>query len=86
MSQYSQFQPKNVQEDSNYICLRGEKPELRQYRPGYQQYLRLYYGIGSTQPLEIPQIQIKYVEGGHAFYLEHQAGLYASIAPFLKKW
>jgi len=25
------------------------------------------------------------VEGGYAFYLEHQDGLYALIAPFLKK-
>jgi hypothetical protein len=31
-------------------------------------------------------MQVKFVEGGHALYLEHNAALYNAVAPFLRKY
>jgi proline iminopeptidase len=45
------------------------------------------YTIGIDHPkiMRFPNMQIKYVEGGHALYLEHNKELYNAVSPFLKK-
>jgi proline iminopeptidase len=46
------------------------------------------YTIGVDHPMlmHFPYMQVKYVPGGHALYLEHNRELYDAVAPFLKKY
>jgi proline iminopeptidase len=46
------------------------------------------YTIGIDHPkiMRFPNMEIKYVEGGHALYLEHNKELYKAVCPFLKKY
>ena len=45
------------------------------------------YTIGIDHPkiMQFPNMQVRYVEGGHALYLEHNKELYNAVSPFLKK-
>jgi proline iminopeptidase len=44
------------------------------------------YTIGVDHPkkLKYPNMEIKYIGGGHALYLEHNKELYDAVSPFLK--
>ena len=42
--------------------------------------------LTETIPTCFHNMQIKFVEGGHALYLEPNAALYNSVAPFLRKY
>lgn len=46
------------------------------------------YTIGIDHPKRLlyPNMEIKYLDGGHALYLEHNHEFYLAIAPFLKKY
>jgi proline iminopeptidase len=46
------------------------------------------YTIGIRHPelMRFPNKQIKYLEGGHALYLENQKNLYNAVKPFLNKY
>lgn len=46
------------------------------------------YTIGLDHPtlMKFPNMQVKYVPGGHALYMEHRPELYDAVRPFLKKW
>jgi proline iminopeptidase len=43
-------------------------------------------GVDHYRLMHFPSMEIKFVEGGHALYYEHNAELYNSVAPFLKKY
>ena len=45
------------------------------------------YTIGVDHPkkLNYPNMQVKYIGGGHALYLEHNKELYEAVSPFLKR-
>lgn len=42
-------------------------------------------GIDHPSLMHFPQMQVKYIGGGHALYMEQTAELYDAVAPFLKK-
>lgn len=46
------------------------------------------YTIGVRHPklMRFPNMQIKYVEGGHAIYFENTDAFYKAVSPFLKKF
>ena len=41
-------------------------------------------GIDHPKKMQYPNMEIKYLEGGHALYLEHNNELYNVISPFLR--
>jgi proline iminopeptidase len=43
-------------------------------------------GIDHYKLMKFPNMQVKFVEGGHALYLEHNEELYYTVAPFLKQY
>ncbi len=45
------------------------------------------YTIGVDHPklMKFQNMQVKYIGGGHALYMEHNAELYQAVAPFLRK-
>ncbi|HEV8505568.1 MAG TPA: alpha/beta fold hydrolase [Chitinophagaceae bacterium] len=43
-------------------------------------------GVDHYKLMHFPDMEIKFVEGGHALYYEHNAELYGSASPFLKKY
>ena len=44
------------------------------------------YTIGVKHPelMQFPKMEVKYIGGGHALYMEHGTELYKAVAPFLK--
>jgi len=43
-------------------------------------------GVDHYKLMKFPEMQVKFVEGGHALYLEHNKELYDAVAPFLKQY
>jgi proline iminopeptidase len=45
------------------------------------------YTIGTEHPsiMKFPDMRVRYVEGGHALYLENNKEMYKAISPFLKR-
>lgn len=43
-------------------------------------------GIDHPKKMQYPNMEIKYLEGGHALYLENNTELYNTVAPFLNKF
>ena len=43
-------------------------------------------GVDHYKLMKFPNMQVKFVEGGHALYLEHNEELYYTVAPFLKQY
>ena len=41
-------------------------------------------GVDHYKLMHFPNMQVKFVEGGHALYYEHNKELYDSVSPFLK--
>lgn len=41
-------------------------------------------GIDHPKKMQYPNMEVKYIDGGHALYLEHNDELYNAISPFLK--
>ena len=42
-------------------------------------------GVDHYKVMKFPNMQVQFVEGGHALYLEHNEELYDAVAPFLKQ-
>ncbi|HEX5151841.1 MAG TPA: hypothetical protein VFW07_10340 [Parafilimonas sp.] len=42
-------------------------------------------GIDHYTLMKFPNMQVKFVECGHALYLKHNEDLYDTVAPFLKQ-
>lgn len=43
-------------------------------------------GVDHFKLMHFPNIEVKFVEGGHALYYEHNEELYNAVAPFLKRY
>jgi proline iminopeptidase len=43
-------------------------------------------GVDHYKLMQFPHSELKFIEGGHALYLEHNKALYNAVAPFLKKY
>jgi proline iminopeptidase len=43
-------------------------------------------GVDHYKLMRFPNMEVKFVEGGHALYLEHNTELYNAVAPFLRKY
>jgi proline iminopeptidase len=43
-------------------------------------------GVDHYKLMQFPNMTVKFIDGGHALYYEHNKELYAAVAPFLKKY
>jgi proline iminopeptidase len=69
---FADFSPKTSQINIPVLVISG----TRDYTIGVDHYKLMHF----------QQMEIKFVEGGHALYLEHNKELYEVVSPFLKKY
>jgi proline iminopeptidase len=69
---FDDFSPKTAQINIPVLVISG----TRDYTIGVDHYKLMHF----------PNMEVKFIEGGHALYLEHNKELYEAVSPFLKKY